>query len=73
MPHALDEAALLLVARHHAAGRRVELSTPGVAGVTSPFSIAMVTVPIVPWPHIGRQPQTSMNRMPMSQSARVGG
>ncbi len=43
-------------------------STPGVFGVTSPFSIAMVTVPIVPWPHIGRQPEVSMNRMAMSQS-----
>ncbi len=49
------------------------LSTPGVAGVTSPFSIAMVTVPIVPWPHIGRQPLTSMNRIAVSQSARVEG
>ena len=32
-------------------------SMPGVAGVTRPFSIAMVTVPMVPWPHIGRQPR----------------
>src|SRR6266446_1957448 len=47
------------------------LTMPGVAGATSPFSIAMVTVPMVPWPHIGRQPLTSMNRMPMSQSARL--
>ena len=38
-------------------------STPGVFGFTSPFSIAIVTVPIVPWPHIGRQPEVSMNRM----------
>ena len=48
-------------------------STPGVFGFTSPFSIAIVTVPIVPWPHIGRQPEVSMNRMAMSQSSRVGG
>ena len=48
-------------------------SMPGVFGVTSPFSSAMVTVPMVPWPHIGRQPEVSMNRMAMSQSGRVGG
>jgi hypothetical protein len=42
--------------------------------VISPFSIAMVTVPIVPWPHIGRQPEVSMNRTATSQSgSRVGG
>ena len=28
---------------------------------------------MVPWPHIGRQPDTSMNSTPMSQSGRVGG
>jgi hypothetical protein len=39
----------------------------------SPFSSAMVTVPMVPCPHIGRQPEVSMNRMPTSQSSRVGG
>jgi hypothetical protein len=33
----------------------------------------MVTVPIVPWPHIGRQPLTSMNSTAMSQSGRVEG
>ena len=48
-------------------------STPGWAGVTRPFSIAMVTVPIVPCPHIGRQPLTSMNRIAVSQSSRVEG
>ena len=30
--------------------------------------MATVTVPMVPWPHIGRQPLVSMNRMPTSQS-----
>ena len=35
--------------------------------------IAVVTVPIVPCPHIGRHPLTSMNRMATSQSGRVGG
>ena len=48
-------------------------STPGVFGRTSPCSTATVTVPMVPCPHIGRQPEVSMNRMPMSQSGRVGG
>ncbi len=33
----------------------------------------MVTVPMVPWPHIGRQPLTSMNRIAVSQSGRVEG
>ncbi len=35
--------------------------------------MAAVTVPMVPWPHIGRQPLTSMNSTPMSQSGRVDG
>src|SRR4051812_25119392 len=39
----------------------------------SPFSRAIVTVPIVPWPHIGRHPDVSMKRIPTSQSGRVGG
>ena len=38
-------------------------STPSSLGVTSPCSSAIVTVPMVPWPHIGRQPEVSMNRM----------
>ena len=46
---------------------------PGVFGLISPCSMAIVTVPMVPWPHIGRQPEVSMNRMAMSQSSRVGG
>ena len=64
---------VLLVRGHHAARRRVELSRPGVRGVTSPCSSAMVTVPIVPCPHIGRQPDTSMNSTPRSPSGVVGG
>jgi len=48
-------------------------STPGIFGFTSPFSMAKVTVPMVPWPHIGRQPEVSMNRIATSQSSRVGG
>ena len=49
------------------------LSLPGVRGWISPRSSAMVTVPMVPWPHIGRQPEVSMNRIATSQSSRVGG
>ncbi len=48
-------------------------TVPSSRTASSPFSTAIVTVPIVPWPHIGRQPETSMNRIAMSQSARVGG
>ena len=33
----------------------------------------VVTVPIVPWPHMGRQPEVSMKRIATSQSGRVGG
>lgn len=46
---------------------------PGVRGVIRPFSIPIVMVPMVPWPHIGRQPEVSMNSTPTSQSGRVGG
>ena len=49
------------------------LSRPGVFGFMRPCSTAKVTVPIVPCPHMGRQPDVSMNRMAMSQSSRVGG
>ena len=40
---------------------------------TIPHSTSTVATPIVPWPHIGRQPETSMNSTPQSASARVGG
>ena len=32
-----------------------------------------MATPIVPWPHIGRQPDTSMNSTPKSASGWVGG
>ena len=32
--------------------RQLIVGSEGVFGVISPFSIAMVTVPMVPWPHI---------------------
>jgi len=36
---------------------------PSDFGLTRPCSMIAVTVPIVPWPHIGRQPEVSMNRI----------
>ena len=48
-------------------------SLPGSRGVMRPFSMPMVTVPMVPWPHIGRQPEVSMKSTATSQSGRVGG
>ena len=44
------------------------LSFPASRGAINPFSIPNVTMPIVPWPHMGRQPLVSMKRMPQSQS-----
>ena len=38
-----------------------------------PVSTSTVATPIVPCPHIGRQPETSMKSTPQSASARVGG
>ena len=40
---------------------------------TIPVSTSTVATPIVPCPHIGRQPETSMNSTPQSASGRVGG
>ena len=40
---------------------------------TMPVSTSTVATPIVPCPHIGRQPETSMNSTPQSASSRVGG
>ena len=40
---------------------------------TMPVSTRTVATPIVPWPHIGRQPETSMKSTPQSASSRVGG
>ena len=65
--------ALGLLLGHRASPEIIRSVSDRLAGDTSPFSTAIVTVPIVPCPHIGRQPLTSMNRMPTSQSARVGG
>jgi hypothetical protein len=40
---------------------------------TIPVSTSTVATPIVPCPHIGRQPDTSMKSTPQSASSRVGG
>jgi len=40
---------------------------------TMPVSTSTVATPIVPCPHIGRQPETSMNSTPTSASDRVAG
>jgi hypothetical protein len=47
-------------------------SLPSLRGFTSPSSSMTVTVPMVPWPHMGRQPLVSMKMMAASVSSRVG-
>ena len=49
------------------------VSRPGVRGTTRPCSRAKVTMPIVPWPHMGRQPLVSMKTRPQSASSDAGG
>src|SRR6266702_1078976 len=49
------------------------LSRPTVRGRIRPCSSANVTMPIVPWPHMGRQPLVSMNRMAASLAGSMGG
>ncbi|BCB76722.1 hypothetical protein Pflav_031320 [Phytohabitans flavus] len=45
----------------------------GSVTATIPVSTSTVATPMVPWPHIGRQPLTSMNTTPQSASGRIGG
>jgi len=45
----------------------------GSVTATMPVSTSTVATPIVPCPHIGRHPDTSMNSTPTSASGRVGG
>jgi hypothetical protein len=45
----------------------------GSVTATIPVSTSTVATPIVPCPHMGRQPETSMNSTPQSASSRVGG
>lgn len=51
--------------------RRMTVS--GSTASTMPVSTRTVATPMVPWPHMGRQPETSMNSTPKSASGRVGG
>ena len=39
---------------------------PGIFGVISPSSRAIVIVPIVPCPHMGRAPEVSINKIAKS-------
>ncbi len=45
----------------------------GSVTATIPVSTSTVATPMVPCPHIGSSPETSMNRTPQSASGRVGG
>ena len=44
-----------------------------IGTITNPSSMAMVMVPMVPCPHIGRQPLVSMYKTPISFCGSVGG
>ena len=46
---------------------------PGVFGLINPSSIAIVIVPMVPCPHIGRQPLVSINKTATSFCGSCGG
>ena len=71
-PHRAHTMALDCVGSMSPAGTSA-LKRPGVRGWINPFSSPKVTIPIVPWPHIGRQPLVSMKRIPMSASSLTGG
>jgi hypothetical protein len=60
-------------ARTSPAGVSSAISVSGSVTSTMPVSTSTVATPIVPCPHIGRQPETSMNSTPQSASSRVGG
>ena len=55
------------------AGVSSRTTVSGSLTSTIPVSTSTVATPIVPCPHIGRQPETSMNSTPQSASGRVGG
>src|SRR6516225_1262795 len=50
-PHFLDEAAFLSIGDVNLSGWSVDQQFPGSHGVMRPFSMPIVTVPMVPWPH----------------------
>ena len=49
------------------------ITVPGVFGRTRPASRAKVIEPRVAWPHMGRQPEVSMNSSARSASSLTGG
>ena len=49
------------------------ITVSGSVTATIPVSTSTVATPIVPCPHIGRQPETSMKSTPQSASGRVEG
>ena len=55
------------------AGVSSRIVVTGSTTSTMPVSTSTVATPMVPCPHIGRQPETSMNTTPQSASGRVGG
>src|SRR5215207_2091072 len=55
------------------AGVSSRTTVTGSRAATMPVSTSTVATPIVPCPHIGRQPETSMNSTPQSASGRAGG
>jgi len=55
------------------AGVSSRIRVSGSVTSTIPVSTSTVATPIVPWPHIGRHPDTSTNSTPQSASGRVAG
>src|ERR687893_832308 len=55
------------------AGVSSETTVSGSVTATIPVSTSTVATPIVPFPHIGRHPETSTNSTPQSASSRRGG
>ena len=55
------------------AGTSSRMTVSGSVTSTIPVSTSTVATPIVPCPHIGRQPETSMKITPQSASGRSGG
>ena len=58
--------------RTRPAGVSSATSVSGSVTSTMPVSTSTVATPIVPCPHIGRQPETSMNSTPQSASGARG-
>ena len=54
------------------AGTSSRITVSGSVTSTMPVSTSTVATPIVPWPHIGSSPETSMKSTPQSASWRSG-